>query len=61
MKDKYLHTDLDICIKCDEAFSTPKGNGIRPIICGPCGKKIAKEFKQMNKKGIYLTPLKEKG
>ena len=39
-KDKLKHTDVDICICCDSATETPKGSGIRPVLCDECGEMI---------------------
>ena len=60
LKDKCLFTDVDICIVCNEAFVTPKGNGIRPCLCGSCCSKEREHFDHMRAQGgVYLADVKE--
>ena len=58
-RKSYKIWDADICMLCDITYETPKGNGIRPVICQKCYKKNKKRFTELNNTGIYLTPYKE--
>ena len=57
--DKYKHYNVDVCLVCELAIATPRGNGIRPMICGSCCKKAIEKFKEWNTNGMYLTKHKE--
>jgi len=53
-QDECLVHDVDVCIVCYGSVETPKGNGVRAVICQRCYKRIQKRYKDWNKKGLWL-------
>ena len=58
-KDKYKHFNVDVCLICELAIPTKYGTGIRPMICGECGEKARKKYRDWNAAGMYLARKKE--
>lgn len=51
--DKYNWTDADICIKCETVTGTPKGNGLRMVVCKKCKEEFDKKLEHWREHGLY--------
>ena len=54
-KDKYKVENADMCMRCERTYVTPKGNGLRWVICSDCAKELKKLRGHYEKHGLYLT------